>query len=105
MINNRPHNTERWPVAASPAMATTHIHSPAQPSPDPHHPQPVTDGKRQRVSRACDKCRRKKVKCDGKRPICTHCAALGESCTYLDATKKRGPPKGYIEVIENRLRK
>ncbi|KAJ1814604.1 hypothetical protein LPJ56_004805, partial [Coemansia sp. RSA 2599] len=63
------------------------------------------DGKRQRVSRACDRCRRKKVKCDGKQPVCTHCSAIGVKCTYLDATKKRGPPKGYIEVIENRLRK
>ncbi|KAJ2861381.1 hypothetical protein GGI22_002467, partial [Coemansia erecta] len=63
------------------------------------------DGKRQRVSRACDKCRRKKVKCDGKQPVCTHCEELGHQCTYLDATKKRGPPKGYIEVIETRLHK
>ncbi|KAJ2669621.1 hypothetical protein IWW42_004479 [Coemansia sp. RSA 1085] len=60
-------------------------------------------GKRQRISRACDLCRRKKVKCDGKRPICTHCEAIGNVCTYLDATKKRGPPKGYIDAIENRL--
>ncbi|KAJ2453180.1 hypothetical protein EV183_002427 [Coemansia sp. RSA 2336] len=59
--------------------------------------------KRQRISRACDLCRRKKVKCDGKRPICTHCEAIGNVCTYLDATKKRGPPKGYIDAIENRL--
>ncbi|KAJ2517855.1 hypothetical protein H4217_003692 [Coemansia sp. RSA 1939] len=63
------------------------------------------DGKRQRVSRACDKCRRKKVKCDGKHPVCSHCEELGYECTYLDATKKRGPPKGYIEVIESRLHK
>ncbi|KAJ1677764.1 hypothetical protein EV182_005485, partial [Spiromyces aspiralis] len=30
---------------------------------------------------------------------------LNLECTYLDATKKRGPPKGYIELIENRLKK
>ena len=29
--------------------------------------------KRRRVTRACDECRRKKIKCDGKRP-CTHCS-------------------------------
>lgn len=28
--------------------------------------------KRRRVTRACDECRRKKIKCDGKQP-CTHC--------------------------------
>ncbi|KAJ2667959.1 hypothetical protein GGH99_006535, partial [Coemansia sp. RSA 1285] len=35
----------------------------------------------------------------------SHCEELGYECTYLDATKKRGPPKGYIEVIESRLHK
>lgn len=34
----------------------------------PHAPMQ----KRRRVTRACDECRRKKIKCDGKRP-CTHC--------------------------------
>lgn len=33
-------------------------------------PQPLQ--KRRRVTRACDECRRKKIKCDGKQP-CTHC--------------------------------
>lgn len=28
--------------------------------------------KRRRVTRACDECRRKKIKCNGKQP-CTHC--------------------------------
>ncbi|KAI9595255.1 fungal-specific transcription factor domain-containing protein [Syncephalis fuscata] len=61
--------------------------------------------KRQRVSRACDACRRKKVRCDGVRPICGNCSAFHFECTYLDAAKKRGPPKGYIEAIEHRLRR
>ncbi|KAJ2335552.1 hypothetical protein GGH92_007998, partial [Coemansia sp. RSA 2673] len=72
-------------------------------SPTPSHLD--LDPKRQRVSRACDRCRRKKTKCDAKRPVCSHCQAISASCTYLDAAKKRGPPKGYIEVIENRLHK
>ncbi|KAI8974653.1 fungal-specific transcription factor domain-containing protein [Pilobolus umbonatus] len=60
---------------------------------------------RQRVSRACDSCRRKKVKCDGATPVCTNCKGIGLQCTFNDLTKKRGPPKGYIEAIENRLYK
>jgi hypothetical protein len=42
---------------------------------DPDQPQRPTTGpmqKRRRVTRACDECRRKKIKCDGKQP-CTHC--------------------------------
>jgi hypothetical protein len=37
---------------------------------DAPRPQPLQ--KRRRVTRACDECRRKKIKCDGKQP-CTHC--------------------------------
>ncbi|OBZ84950.1 Nitrogen assimilation transcription factor nit-4 [Choanephora cucurbitarum] len=61
--------------------------------------------KRQRVSRACDLCRKKKIKCDGAAPICGNCKAFQLGCSYQDTTKKRGPPKGYIEAIENRLHK
>lgn len=35
-------------------------------------PQSLPMQKRRRVGRACDECRRKKIKCDGKQP-CTHC--------------------------------
>ncbi|CEP19040.1 hypothetical protein [Parasitella parasitica] len=61
--------------------------------------------KRQRVSRACDLCRKKKIKCDGASPVCGNCQAFHLDCSYKDTTKKRGPPKGYIEAIENRLHK
>ncbi len=42
--------------------------------------------KRRRVTRACDECRRKKIKCDGKQP-CTHCSvySYGESHLALNA--------------------
>ncbi|KAI9317639.1 fungal-specific transcription factor domain-containing protein [Dichotomocladium elegans] len=63
----------------------------------------ASNSKRQRVSRACDLCRRKKIKCDGLLPVCTNCQAFKLECSYNDTTKKRGPPKGYIEAIENRL--
>ncbi|KAI8370386.1 uncharacterized protein BYT42DRAFT_502025, partial [Radiomyces spectabilis] len=52
-----------------------------------------------------DLCRRKKIKCDGLTPVCSNCQAFTLECTYKDTTKKRGPPKGYIEAIENRLHK
>ncbi|KAI8869351.1 hypothetical protein GQ42DRAFT_123873, partial [Ramicandelaber brevisporus] len=60
---------------------------------------------RQRVTRACDHCRQKKVKCDWNGVICTNCQQLSLKCTFLQTAKKRGPPKGYIEVIESRLEK
>lgn len=40
--------------------------------------------KRRRVTRACDECRRKKIKCDGKQP-CTHCTVY----SYGEAVEDR----------------
>ena len=34
---------------------------------------PVPMQKRRRVTRACDECRRKKIKCDGKNPLSQPC--------------------------------
>ncbi|KAF8470584.1 fungal-specific transcription factor domain-containing protein [Kalaharituber pfeilii] len=63
------------------------------------------DPKRRRIARACDMCRKKKIKCDGKLPSCTHCANYNTECVFTLVEKKRNPPKGakYIEGLENRL--
>ncbi|EGW34366.1 uncharacterized protein SPAPADRAFT_49410 [Spathaspora passalidarum NRRL Y-27907] len=41
----------------------------------------VSESKRRRVTRACDNCRQKKVKCDGKQP-CIHCTVYSYKCSY-----------------------
>ncbi|KAF1958507.1 hypothetical protein CC80DRAFT_31568 [Byssothecium circinans] len=63
------------------------------------------DPKRRRIARACDMCRKKKIKCDGKMPSCTHCLNYKTECIFTQVEKKRQPPKGakYIEGLENRL--
>jgi hypothetical protein len=59
--------------------------------------------KRRRVTRACDECRRKKIKCDGKSP-CTHCQVYSYECTYdKPSNRRRNPAPQYIEALENRL--
>ncbi|KAI9276529.1 hypothetical protein BY458DRAFT_407537, partial [Sporodiniella umbellata] len=50
-----------------------------------------------------EQCRRKKVKCDGMLPYCGNCVSANTVCTYKETSRKRGPPKGYIEAIEGRL--
>ncbi|CAG8941399.1 unnamed protein product [Penicillium salamii] len=55
---------------------------------------------RKRVSRACDRCRSKKDKCDGIRPTCSACQASGQSCSYDPHAKKRGLPEGYVRGLE-----
>lgn len=63
------------------------------------------DSKRRRIARACDMCRKKKIKCDGKMPKCSHCENYRTECIFTHVEKKRAPPKGakYIEGLENRL--
>ncbi|ODV96014.1 hypothetical protein PACTADRAFT_20807, partial [Pachysolen tannophilus NRRL Y-2460] len=47
-----------------------------------HHGHPnLINQKRRRVTRACDECRKKKVKCDGQQP-CIHCTVYSYECTY-----------------------
>lgn len=41
----------------------------------------VKEKKRSRVTRACDNCRLKKVKCDGRQP-CIYCTVYSFNCTY-----------------------
>ena len=46
------------------------------------------------LPQACDMCRKKKIKCDGKLPACTHCINYKTECVFTQVEKKRNPPKG-----------
>ncbi|KAI6373027.1 hypothetical protein MCOR25_003558 [Pyricularia grisea] len=63
-----------------------------------HHQKVIR--KRRRIPRACDDCRRKKIKCDGKQP-CTSCAEFSSGCTYNAQVIRPGPAKQ--EELEKRL--
>jgi hypothetical protein len=55
---------------------------------------------RKRVSQACDRCRSRKDKCDGAKPVCSTCASANHVCSYDPSTKKRGLPEGYVRGLE-----
>ena len=48
-------------------------------------------------------CRKKKIKCDGKMPKCSHCSNYKTDCVFTQVEKKRNPPKGYVDLIETRF--
>ncbi|KAM6493618.1 hypothetical protein JOM56_009979 [Amanita muscaria] len=49
---------------------------------------------RQRTPQACDKCRERKTKCSGDRPVCKRCTARGLICTYsCREPRSRGPSR------------
>ncbi|RAL02811.1 uncharacterized protein BO80DRAFT_351008 [Aspergillus ibericus CBS 121593] len=57
-----------------------------------------------RRAKACNTCRRKKVKCDGKRPACSPCHAFGLPCAYQDVAERRNRGiRAYIEELEQRI--
>ena len=69
-----------------------------------------SDPKRRKVQRACDLCRRKKIRCDGahssrRNQKCSNCVEGKTDCTYVEAAKRRGPPLGYIETLEWKVAK
>ncbi|KAJ7673799.1 fungal-specific transcription factor domain-containing protein [Mycena polygramma] len=63
-------------------------------------------GKKGRVQRACDVCRRRKTRCDGWQmpgDKCSTCIEANVRCTYYEARAKRPPQRGYVESLEKRL--
>ncbi|ODQ67557.1 hypothetical protein NADFUDRAFT_40708 [Nadsonia fulvescens var. elongata DSM 6958] len=53
---------------------------------------------------ACSFCRKRKLKCDGQRPLCSSCVKFKQcDCHYELKVKKSGPKKGYVKQLEERL--
>ncbi|CAG8947102.1 unnamed protein product [Penicillium salamii] len=72
---------------------------PTKPASD--HPQLKINNDRKRVSKACDRCRMKKSKCNGSSP-CSRCRADNTICVFGGTRKSSDKvyPKGYVEALE-----
>ncbi|KAK9450903.1 uncharacterized protein V1518DRAFT_161694 [Limtongia smithiae] len=78
-------------------------------SPAVHHSYPSSNdgpeyGTRKRVGKACDSCRIKKSKCDGRKP-CSRCIMDDKICTFTERKKSREKlySSRYVELLENRI--
>ncbi|CAE7105927.1 unnamed protein product [Rhizoctonia solani] len=58
---------------------------------------------RRRVWRACEGCRRKKIKCDGREPTCSQCSLTGTSCTWIQTKDRAALSRHYVQELEARL--
>ncbi|KAJ3498328.1 hypothetical protein NLG97_g1208 [Lecanicillium saksenae] len=66
-----------------------------------------TGSKRRRIALACNSCRTRKSRCDGRRPTCSTCQQLGFECQYdaPDSTTNIIVRKDYVSDLEQRLKK
>lgn len=64
----------------------------------------VGSSSQSRIAQACDRCRSKKIRCDGIRPSCTQCTNVGFECKTSDKLSRRAFPRGYTESLEERVR-
>ncbi|KAK7227537.1 hypothetical protein V2G26_015540 [Clonostachys chloroleuca] len=85
--------------------------SPGEDAPTAGSANPSVDGaygesleqKRRRigVSIACNECRRKKIRCDGRRPVCTHCSTKNFShCEYRNDALSSECRTLLLEVVK-----
>lgn len=51
-----------------------------------HRPGPLI---RARTKHACEACRKRRIKCDGARPLCQGCSVAGVECSYADHKRVR----------------
>ncbi|KAI8925518.1 fungal-specific transcription factor domain-containing protein [Entophlyctis helioformis] len=52
---------------------------------------------------ACDLCFKKKIRCDGRMPVCSKCERAGLECIFSRQTKKKGPKQGYVSFLEQKI--
>ncbi|KAK9466400.1 hypothetical protein V1512DRAFT_248055 [Lipomyces arxii] len=79
----------------------SHSHQHAHVSEVADQPEYVT---RKRVGKACDSCRIKKSKCDGRKP-CSRCIMDDKICTFTERKKSKEKlySSRYVELLENRI--
>ncbi|TFY71865.1 hypothetical protein EVG20_g1143 [Dentipellis fragilis] len=82
---------------------TAFVPQPAVPADARHPDNHGLPPSRQRTIQACDKCRDRKTKCSGTRPVCERCAARGLICHYSVSRdiRTRGPPKTRMRSISS----
>ncbi|KAH7121885.1 fungal-specific transcription factor domain-containing protein [Dactylonectria estremocensis] len=52
---------------------------------------------------ACNRCRKRKARCDTGIPACSPCQNSGSTCEYTDPRSKTTYPREFIQVLEDQL--
>ncbi|RXK42021.1 hypothetical protein M231_00742 [Tremella mesenterica] len=71
---------------------------------DPNRPSNRRTPRGKKLALACHFCRRRKLKCDGRRPVCVNCEKRHIDCSYDENVRRRGPGKRTKEMRERAAR-
>ncbi|GAA5821674.1 hypothetical protein JCM11251_000965 [Rhodosporidiobolus azoricus] len=72
----------------------------AQEKPELEQPK----AKKPRTTTACNRCRRKRGRCDGQKPTCTPCIQAGAACEYeLGGDKRKPYTKAVVQAMQLRI--
>ncbi|OQE20087.1 hypothetical protein PENFLA_c017G00136 [Penicillium flavigenum] len=52
------------------------------------------------MARACEFCRRRKIKCDSTKPTCLTCRSSNRLCVYLNLPRRQRPSAARIDYLE-----
>lgn len=89
----------------------THSNDPSPTFTEPREQPPWADLKtkagkdRKRLPLACIACRRKKIKCSGEKPSCTHCSKSRIPCVYKVTQRRAAPRTDYMGMLDKRLKR
>ena len=100
-FNNPPENDHDSIDADGDGEVEAEADTTAPPRTDGHHGEDYVP-RPKRI--ACILCRKRKLRCDGKKPSCGTCSRLGHDCAYDEVRKKSGPKRGYVKLLEQRLK-
>ncbi|KUJ16401.1 uncharacterized protein LY89DRAFT_734497 [Mollisia scopiformis] len=51
----------------------------------------------------CNRCRTRRIKCDGTLPACANCAKINFSCQFVDSVLQETIPRSYIKNLYDRI--
>ncbi|GAA5847252.1 hypothetical protein JCM9279_006158 [Rhodotorula babjevae] len=74
-------------------------------SPDDHDDSGgIPKAKKPRTTTACNRCRTKRGRCDGRKPICGPCSSSNATCEYeLGGDKRKPYTKAVVQAMQHRI--
>ncbi|KAI1260474.1 fungal-specific transcription factor domain-containing protein [Xylariaceae sp. FL1019] len=57
----------------------------------------------QRLRLACQRCQKRKIRCNGELPACSNCQSAGATCTDGESIRLKDTPRAWITHLERRV--